>query len=98
MSTKRIKRFEPELHWKHAGNPSVRMKEKEGGQFVHHADYAKLEGRVLAFMAANGLNWDMEKVEEAYQSLSKEVECEHVWTSCGWNNKACTKCGKVSKI
>ena len=48
MSTKRIKRFEPELHWKHPGNPSVRMKEKVGGQFVHHADYAKLEERVLS--------------------------------------------------
>lgn len=62
MPTKRIKRFEPELHWKHAGNPSVRMEEKVGGQFVHHADYEKLEERVLALVAT--CNHEFEPVND----------------------------------
>lgn len=50
MPTKRIKRYDPQMQW--VGNRTKHreaiMVERPNGQFVHHADYAKLEERVLA--------------------------------------------------
>lgn len=78
MPTKRIKRFEPELHWKHAGNPSVRMKEKEGGQFVHHDDYAKLEERVLTYQGACALmGHDYLKIDKDHNTYQC-TKCGHM--------------------
>jgi hypothetical protein len=50
MPTKRIKRYSPELHLSRhdLNSPTVKMGESSQGMYVLHADYAKLEERVLA--------------------------------------------------
>lgn len=75
MSTKRVKRYSPELHHFASDDPEVKMGERPQGMYVLHADYAKLEERILAFMAANGLSWDLEKAEEVYQTLNDLRRC-----------------------
>lgn len=89
----KVKRYDPTPY-----NQSC-VVERPNGEYVKYTDYAKLEERVLAFMAANGLKWDMEKVEEAYQSVSKGL-CEHDWEQFegdgGYTDviHICKKCGK----
>lgn len=44
----KVKRYSTELHHYGSDDPEVRMGQSPQGMYVLHADYAKLEERVLA--------------------------------------------------